>query len=107
MRTRGAGIAKLAGSVLLSLVVVAGVGSVPTSSVAVVPSSETFRLHNYLAAGKCIGISTGGYAGSWWCTTNPDQTWHWGSKIDLGGYQLVNGNGQCLGVDGGSWSMGA
>ena len=107
MRRRGAGIAKISGSILLSLVVAAGVVAVTASPAAAIPSSGTFQIHNYLAAGKCIGISTGGYAGSWYCTTNPDQTWHRGNVNEWGVYQLVNGNGQCLGVDGGSWSMGA
>jgi hypothetical protein len=83
-----------------------GVAAAGAAAIPNIPSSGTFQIHNYLAAGKCIGISTNGYAGSWYCTTNPDQTWHRGN-VNLDGYQLVNGDGQCLGVDGGSTSLGA
>ena len=65
-----------------------------------------FQLHNVNASGKCIGIS-GGIAGDWTCTTNPDQTWHWGPGNGIGWNQLINGNGQCLAVSGGSEAQGA
>jgi hypothetical protein len=67
-----------------------------------------FQIHNANpnSPGKCIGIS-GNLAGDWNCTTNPDQTWHWGSAIASGWYQLVNGKGQCLAVNGASDSAGA
>jgi ricin-type beta-trefoil lectin protein len=54
----------------------------------------------------CVGINAQSQAGIWKCTGNPDQTWHWGAGS--GGYnQLINGNGQCLGVAGGSTAVGA
>jgi len=73
-----------------------------------IPTSGGFRIYNWLAMGKCIGIANT-WAGSWNCTTNPDQTWHWGKRNpNYASYaQLINGNGQCLGVDGASKSMGA
>jgi hypothetical protein len=64
-------------------------------------ANGTFQIHNAGASGKCIGISYY-IAGDWNCTTNPDQTWHWGDANAYGWYQLVNGNGQCLAVAGGS-----
>jgi len=75
----------------------------------------SFRLHNVNAVGKCIGIDGSGLAGDWTCTTNADQTWHWGTDPILPNTnwdQLINGqsvNGQpvCLGVQGGSDAMGA
>jgi hypothetical protein len=70
-------------------------------------SIVTFQIYdNYTA--KCIGIDFySGLAGSWSCTTNPDQTWHWGLTNPAGYTQLVNGNGACLGVDSGSLNEGA
>ena len=65
-----------------------------------------FRIHNYNASGKCIGIANG-LAGDWDCTSNPDQDWHWGYPIAPGWRELVNGNGQCLAVNGASTSAGA
>ncbi|MHC3469500.1 RICIN domain-containing protein [Streptomyces sp. 7R007] len=63
------------------------------------------NLHNY-NSGRCIGIS-GGYAGDWTCTGNPDQLWHVGSANSAGWHQVINGNGECLAVSGGSTSQGA
>jgi hypothetical protein len=58
-------------------------------------------------SGRCLGIANG-LAGVWNCTTNPDQTWHWGTSSSYPYYRhLVNGNGQCLGVQGGSTAQGA
>jgi hypothetical protein len=56
--------------------------------------------------GKCIGIANG-VAGDWTCTHNADQTWHWGASVATGWYQLINGNGQCLAVDGGTIRQGS
>ena len=69
-------------------------------------ASGTFNIYNYNAFGKCIGIAHG-TAGDFYCTTNPDQTWHWGAANSTGWKELVNGNGQCLAVAGGSTSAGA
>jgi hypothetical protein len=67
----------------------------------------TFQVYDNSTA-KCIGIDFySGLAGSWDCTTNPDQTWHWGLANSAGYTQLVNGNGACLGVDGGATNYGA
>lgn len=67
-------------------------------------TNSTFSLVNENAA-KCIGIDSSGYAGDWYCTTNPDQTWHWGDNETFS--PLINGNGQCLGVQNGSTAQGA
>jgi serine/threonine-protein kinase len=70
-------------------------------------ASVPFQILDNLAQ-KCVGIF-GGLAGSYTCTTNPDQTWHWGQALaNSGGFaQLVNGNGACLGVVNKSTSYGA
>lgn len=72
-----------------------------------IPSTGTFNIHNANALGKCIGIDASGNAGDWNCTSNRDQTWHWGAAIATGWFQLINGNGKCLGVAGGSDAEGA
>ena len=61
-----------------------------------------------LNSGRCLGIANG-LAGIWNCTTHPDQTWHWGAYFpyQYNYRQLINGNGQCLGVQGGSTAQGA
>jgi hypothetical protein len=69
-------------------------------------ASVTFQIMDNLTQ-KCIGIVGSGLAGSWNCTTNPDQTWHWGAANSAGFTQLVNGNGDCLGVDQESRNYGA
>lgn len=67
-------------------------------------------IENQNAPDKCIGISVG-LAGDWYCTSNPDQTWYWEyGKYDSNGLlwaNLVNGDGQCLAVAGGSTDAGA
>lgn len=65
-----------------------------------------FQIHNFNADGKCIGIANG-LAGDWWCTNNPDQTWHWGAANAAGWQHLVNGDNQCLAVNGVSTADGA
>jgi hypothetical protein len=57
---------------------------------------------------RCIGIAAHQpYAGQWNCTNNPDQLWHTGLTIATNWVQVINGNGKCLGVAGGSTSQGA
>lgn len=70
-------------------------------------SSGGFRIHNSNARGKCIGIAPSTWAGDYYCTTNPDQTWHWGAANKAGFRELINGQGKCLGVNGGSTTPGA
>lgn len=84
-----------------------GMGLVLTPTIPGVGNSGDFNIHNANARGKCIGINASGDAGDWNCTTNPDQTWHWGAAISSGWFQLVNRNGKCLGVAGGSDARGA
>jgi hypothetical protein len=52
-------------------------------------------------SGRCVGIASG-LAGIWNCTTNNDQTWHWGQSYpNWSSYrQLINGNNKCLGAQG-------
>jgi Ricin-type beta-trefoil lectin domain-like len=70
-----------------------------------IPSAGGFNIYNANASGKCIGIADG-LAGDWNCTSNPDQTWHWGAVNASGWQQLINGNGLCLGVQGGGDAQG-
>jgi hypothetical protein len=69
----------------------------------------TFNIHNYnfTYPTKCIGIDANGWAGSWDCTDNYDQIWHWRYSIAPGWDELQNGDGLCLGVDSSSMSAGA
>ena len=71
------------------------------------PEAGDFNIHNANAPGKCIGIDTNGLAGDWNCTANRDQVWTWAEALYPGWQQLVNLNGQCLGVQGGSEAVGA
>jgi hypothetical protein len=70
-----------------------------------------FELVNY-NSGLCLGI-TGGLddapAVQWTCNGHPDQIWHWGDQFFTGSSwaQLVNGDGECLGVASGSITEGA
>jgi hypothetical protein len=81
------------------------VTGIPRPLSQILTPSDTFQIHNFNALGRCIGIS-GYLAGDWNCTTNPDQTWHWGSPNGWGYNQLVNGYGQCLALAGGSHDLG-
>ena len=62
-------------------------------------------------SGDCLGITGGADdapAVQWTCNGAPDQTWKAGDEYgDTGYFQLVNGDGQCLGVLGGSTGEGA
>jgi hypothetical protein len=50
-------------------------------------------------SGLCLGIAANGDAGQWTCTGHADQTWHTGARAGTSTYyQLINGNGQCLGI---------
>jgi hypothetical protein len=89
------------------LVGLATLATVSTLSVNAAQASTWDQIYNW-NSNKCVGIDSG-LAGIWNCTNNPDQTWHWGDDY-LGVYayrQLVNGNGKCLGVQGGSTAAGA
>jgi hypothetical protein len=62
----------------------------------------------------CLGIAGGADdapAVQWTCNDSANQAWHWGSSGILGVglvyYQLINGDGQCLGVAGNSTAEGA
>jgi hypothetical protein len=80
----------------------ATIAGVPRSGSALRPLADgTFNILNANAVGKCIGISNG-LAGDWDCTSNPDQTWHWGQSIFRDWLELRNGNNQCLAVNGAS-----
>jgi hypothetical protein len=63
---------------------------------------------------KCLGIIGGkddAEAVLWSCETAANQQWHWGKSYpgsgDPGARQLINGDGQCLGVLGGKVASGA
>jgi hypothetical protein len=72
-------------------------------------AADPFALVNLNADGHCLGINSSGDAGDWTCTFANDQAWHMGSSWDNDGvyYQLINTEGQCLGVSGGSMTAGA
>jgi Ricin-type beta-trefoil lectin domain-like len=61
--------------------------------------------------GLCLGISGGADdapAVQWYCLNgHPDQQWSTGAGNSGGFYQLINNDGQCLGVAGGSTAQGA
>jgi len=76
----------------------------------IAPDTTLGFLVNY-NSGLCLGIS-GGHdnapAVQWNCLTgHPDQQWHTGGTNSAGYYQIVNGDGECLGVSGGSTAAGA
>jgi hypothetical protein len=79
-------------------------GPVPTTPPGIprgTNASTTFNIYNF--DGMCLGISGGNDdapAVQWTCNGTPNQTWHWGSFNSAGFGQLVNGDGQCLGVQG-------
>jgi Ricin-type beta-trefoil lectin domain-like len=62
-------------------------------------------------SGRCLGITGGEHeapAVQFTCLSgHPDQQWHTGAANSAGYYQIVNGDGQCLGVQGGSTAQGA
>ncbi len=64
-----------------------------------IPTSSPGPLHN-AGSGLCLGIAGNHNAGQWGCTGHSDQTWHAGQTNADGYSQLINGNGQCLGVAG-------
>jgi hypothetical protein len=67
----------------------------------------TFTFVNYNSS-LCLGINGSGDAGQWPCTYVNDQAWHQGAQYGNSGYfQVINVNGQCLGVSGASRSQGA
>jgi Ricin-type beta-trefoil lectin domain-like len=73
-------------------------------------STDPFEVVNY-HSGMCLGI-TGGEddapAVQWPCNGAANQAWHWGSEDgSTGHYQLINGDGECLGVAGASTKEGA
>jgi hypothetical protein len=80
----------------------AGVQALPTG---------TFSLYNY-NSDQCLGITGGAddaAAIQWDCNKSPDQTWHIGQNS--GGnsvyHQIINGDGECLGVYATSTTEGA
>jgi hypothetical protein len=72
-----------------------------------------FPLQNYASglAGTFRCMTTGGVhdgnVSIYNCNGSKNQTWGWGSTITGSFKQLVNGDGQCLGVSGGSRSQNA
>jgi len=68
----------------------------------------TWSLENWRHPGLCL--SSGGVRGGtvkvYTCTGSSNQHWHGGSSHGIY-QQLINGDGQCLGISGGSSSAGA
>jgi hypothetical protein len=73
-------------------------------------SSGRGELMNY-ASELCLEVTAGktiGYAVQAACAASAGQTWHWGGEDgSTGGYQLVNGDGDCLGITYGRITEGA
>jgi hypothetical protein len=74
--------------------------TIPDSGPPYLPTG-TFSLENYNSH-ECLGIAGGAddaNAIQWDCNGAPDQTWHIGQEDGASGYyQIVNGDGECLGV---------
>lgn len=75
-------------------------------------SALTISLGHFVndKSSRCIGIISGqNFAGDWACVNAPDQIWSQGScsSANSNFCQLINNNGKCLGVDGGSTAGGA
>ena len=78
---------------------VAGAGELHPAAA---PPAGTFSLRNYNSPHYCLGITGGeddAAAIQWDCNGAPDQTWHRGNEDGTSGYyQIINGDGECLGV---------
>jgi hypothetical protein len=120
--------AAITGALIITPAVAAAPASAATASSHVSGSSHTsrskipdaptvgdFYIVNYnslgIDEGLCLGI-TGGEdekpAVQWTCNESANQTWHWGEELGTTGFwQLINGDGECLGVAGGSEDEGA
>jgi hypothetical protein len=83
----------------ISASAVAGAGEL---HMAAAPPAGTFSLQNYNSPHYCLGITGGednAAAIQWNCNGAPDQTWHRGNENGTSGYyQIINGDGECLGV---------
>jgi hypothetical protein len=70
----------------------------------------TFKLVNYYSS-WCAGVASGEDntgAIQWGCTAAVDQTWNLGAEDGTTGYyEVINGDGECLGVYNGSTAAGA
>jgi hypothetical protein len=71
---------------------------------AIAPGTSLGSFLNYFS-GLCLGISGGldhAPAVQFTCLNHPDQKWSVGQTDESGYYQIINGDGQCLGVQSGS-----
>jgi len=101
-------IRSLAAVAVLSLTsIIAGVSTPAVAGAgelhpAAAPPAGTFSLRNYNSPHYCLGITGGednAAAIQWDCNGAPDQTWHRGNEDGTSGYyQIINGDGECLGV---------
>ncbi len=77
-----------------------------------ITDAVSFRIVNY-KSGRCLGIAGGADnapAVLWNCVNgSANQSWHWDISVVIGGVyaRLINGDGECLGVAGGSQKEGA
>jgi Ricin-type beta-trefoil lectin domain len=100
----------MATAIRLSTDPVSALRSALTASPAVAAVAP-FEIVNYKSH-RCLGIAGGADnapAVLWNCKGSADQIWHWDTSIVYGGVfaRLVNNDGECLGVAGGSQSAGA
>jgi hypothetical protein len=69
-------------------------------------AGDPFEIQN-VHTELCIGsfVKDDSFALQKPCNGSPDEEWHWGAST-AGYEQLINGNGECLGIAGGSTSAG-
>jgi ricin-type beta-trefoil lectin protein len=98
---------------MLSVAALTGL-AVQTAIPASASDSPSSQIRNYMGypTGMCLGISKGADdspAVLWPCNGKANQDWHWGTEdpSNPGNWPLVNGAGQCLGVNQGSTGQGA
>jgi hypothetical protein len=103
------------GITMASAVVLAALGATGASAATAAPAaaatSASFHVVNF-NSGLCLGVSGGADdapAVQWPCERVANQEWNWGSAngVFFAYRQLVNGNGQCLGVAASSKNEGA
>jgi hypothetical protein len=102
-------------TIAVSAVALTGLAATGASAATTAPAAAaavaSFHIVNF-NSGLCLGISGGdddAPAVQWPCEGAANQEWHWGSENGLffAYRQLVNGDGQCLGVAAGSKAPGA
>lgn len=92
-------------SVIILTTLFAGALSLVSAATPASASNYTFHLQLSAASGTpCLGSNSQGQSDIGACdTSSATQTWHYASEQDnYSSYQLVNGDGRCLGISGGT-----